>query len=208
MILIGQYDSPFARRVGIALTLYGLRFEHRPWSVFGDAGKIRTLNPLTRVPTLILPDDSVLTDSHAILDYLDSLVPEPEALFPRHEPDRRRALRIASLATGIADKAVSLFYEQRLHDAPSDLWLQRCTGQIDATLRLLETERAAQTTRWWFGNRLGHADIAVACVLRHLGEAHPALKVGTDHPALRAHCDQAEALSVFKAIAQPFLPPA
>jgi len=34
MILIGQYDSPFVRRVGIALTLYGLPFEHRPWSIF------------------------------------------------------------------------------------------------------------------------------------------------------------------------------
>jgi glutathione S-transferase len=30
MILIGQYDSPFVRRVGIALTLYGMKFEHRP----------------------------------------------------------------------------------------------------------------------------------------------------------------------------------
>lgn len=29
MLLIGQYDSPFVRRVGIALTLYGVEFEHR-----------------------------------------------------------------------------------------------------------------------------------------------------------------------------------
>ena len=54
MILIGQYDSPFVRRVGIAMTLYGLVFEHRPWSVFGDAEKIRAFSPLTRVPTLVL----------------------------------------------------------------------------------------------------------------------------------------------------------
>lgn len=208
MILIGQYDSPFTRRVGIALTLYGLRFEHRPWSVFSDAERIRALNPLTRVPTLILPDDCVLTDSHAILDHLDSLVPEAEALFPSREPERHRALRVAALATGIADKAVSLFYEQRLHDVPSEIWLQRCTDQIGAALTVLERERAVQTTRWWFGSRLGHADIAVACVLRHLGEAHPTLKVSADHPALRALCDQAEALSVFQAIAQPFIPPA
>ena len=54
MILIGQYDSPFVRRVGIALTLYELPFEHRPWSTFGDADKLRPYNPLTRVPTLVL----------------------------------------------------------------------------------------------------------------------------------------------------------
>ena len=74
MILIGQYDSPFVRRVGIALTLYGLAFEHRPWSTFGDAEKIRPYNPLTRVPTLVLDDGDVLIDSTPIIDYLDSLV--------------------------------------------------------------------------------------------------------------------------------------
>ena len=40
MILIGQYDSPFVRRVAIALRLYAMPFEHRPWSTFGDADKI------------------------------------------------------------------------------------------------------------------------------------------------------------------------
>jgi len=53
MFLIGQYDSPFVRRVAIALRLYGLPFEHRPWSTFGDADKIAPYNPLRRVPTLV-----------------------------------------------------------------------------------------------------------------------------------------------------------
>jgi Glutathione S-transferase, N-terminal domain len=52
MILIGQYDSPFVRRVAIALRLYGLPFEHRPWSTFGEGDKIAPFNPLRRVPTL------------------------------------------------------------------------------------------------------------------------------------------------------------
>ena len=50
MILIGQYDSPFTRRVAIALRLYGLAFEHRPWSTFGDADKIAPFNPFTDTP--------------------------------------------------------------------------------------------------------------------------------------------------------------
>ena len=40
MILIGQYDSPFVRRVGIALRLYDLPFRHEPWSAFGDADNV------------------------------------------------------------------------------------------------------------------------------------------------------------------------
>ena len=73
MFLIGQYDSPFTRRVAIAMRLYGLAFEHRPWSTFGDADKIAPFNPLRRVPTLVLEDGEVLIESTAILDYLDEL---------------------------------------------------------------------------------------------------------------------------------------
>src|SRR5918911_4658081 len=101
MILIGQYDSPFVRRVGIALTLYGLAFEHKPWSTFGDADKIRPYNPLTRVPTLVLDDGDVLIESHSILDYLDGLVSAERVMFPRSEPARHQALKIASLAMGL-----------------------------------------------------------------------------------------------------------
>ena len=93
MILIGQYDSPFVRRVGIALTLYGLPFEHRPWSTFGDADAIRPYNPLTRVPTLVLDDGDVLIESHLILDYLDNRVGGERAMFPVREPERHRALQ-------------------------------------------------------------------------------------------------------------------
>lgn len=84
MILIGQYDNPFVRRVGIALTLYGLAFEHRPWSVFSDSDKVQALNLLMRVSVLVLDDGFVLTDSHMMLDHLDHLVASP--LFPRSEP--------------------------------------------------------------------------------------------------------------------------
>jgi len=52
MFLIGQYDSPFVRRVAIAMRFYGIAYEHRPWSTFGDADKIAPYNPLRRVPTL------------------------------------------------------------------------------------------------------------------------------------------------------------
>src|SRR5690349_6416311 len=139
MILIGQYDSPFVRRVGVALTLYGMSFEHRPWSSFGDAEKIRRYNPLTRVPTLVLDDGEVLIESHVMLDYLDGLVPAGRAMFPKSEPQRHRALKVAALATGTADKAVSLFYEKRLHQAQSDLWVERRRTQIFEALKTLET---------------------------------------------------------------------
>jgi glutathione S-transferase len=207
MILIGQYDSPFVRRVGIALTLYDLAFEHRPWSTFGDAEKIRPYNPLGRVPTLVLDDGEALIESHCILDHLDSRVGPGRAMFPAAEPERRRALKVAALATGMADKAVSLFYEKRLHDKVSDLWVERCRGQIGRVLEALEADRGARDSDYWFGGTIGHADIAVATALRFIADAHPGLAPMERFPALRAHAGKLEAMPVFQKIAQPFIPP-
>ena len=208
MILVGQYDSPFVRRVGIAMTLYGIAFEHRPWSAFGDADKIRPYNPLTRVPTLILDDGEVLIESHMILDYLDSLVPGDRRLFPVREPVRHQALKVSALAIGLGDKIVSLFYEGRLHDKVSDLWVGRCRTQIQTVLGVLEADRAARPGAWWFGDQFGHADIAVAVMLRFLGDAHPGLVSLADFPKLEAHAARMEALPVFQEILQPFIAPA
>ena len=82
MFLIGQYDSPFVRRVAIAMRLYGIAFEHKPWSTFGDAGKIAPYNPLRRVPTLVLDNGEALIESTAILDYLDETVGPDKAMLP------------------------------------------------------------------------------------------------------------------------------
>ncbi len=205
MILIGQYDSPYVRRVGIALRVYGLSFEHRPWSVFGDADRLQQVNPLMRVPTLILDGGFVLSDSHMMLDYIDSLVDDP--LFPRREPARHQALKVAALATGLADKSVSLFYERRLHDTTSPVWEDRCRAQILSVLNALEADRASRPGPWWFGDRMGHADIAVACALRFTRDVHPGL-VGAGHKQLQAHAANCEALPVFHEISQAFVPPA
>jgi glutathione S-transferase len=207
MILIGQYDSPFVRRVAIAMRLYDLPFEHRPWSTFGDGEKIAPYNPLRRVPTLVLEDGESLIESTAILDYLDELVGPDRAMIAERGAARRYALRIGALATGLGDKAVSLLYERLLREHQSKIWVERCQAQIGGVLEALEKQRAAVVSPYWFGERVGHADIAVACVLRFVAEAHPNLFHATHYPALAAHAARCEALPVFAEIAQPLAPP-
>jgi glutathione S-transferase len=203
LILIGQYDSPFVRRVAIALRLYGLDFEHRPWSTFGDAEQLGRYNPLKRVPTLVLDGGEVVIESGAILDHLDEIVGPSRALMADRGPPRREALKICALATGLGDKAVSLVYERVLHRDTSEIWVERCTDQISAVLDALEADRAPRVTAFWFGDAIGHADIAVACVLRFVREAHPNIFAAPRWPQLAAHSQRCEATQPFRDIVQP-----
>ncbi len=207
MQLIGQFDSPFVRRVGIALTIYGFAFEHLPLSSFGEGDKFAHLNPLKRVPTLMLDEGEALIDSGAILDWLDELAGPDKALIARQGPARRAALKRMALATGIAEKAVSFFYATLFAPSLDPMFTARSHGQIRDGLALLESECAARTDEWWHGAGPGHDDIAVACVGRFLSEAYADLVQLADYPALATHCTRAEALPAFQAVQQAFIPP-
>jgi glutathione S-transferase len=206
MFLIGQYDSPFVRRVAIAATLYGIDFEHRPWSTFGDGDQIAPFNPLRRVPTLVLDDNQVLIESAYILDWLDEQAGD-KALIARTGPERQKALYYIALAMGFSDKCIALFYEKVLHDVTSDIWLTRCQTQVAAVLQRLEAIRAGTTTTWLMGDVMLHPDIALGCSIRHARDAHGDAIDWSPYPALLAHSARCEALPVFQAIQQVFTGP-
>ena len=209
MILIGQYNSPFVRRVAIALKTYGVAFEHRPWSGFGDVDKIAGLNPLRRVPTLVLTDGRAVVDSATILEFVDDVVGHHRASLARHGFERLENLRLAAFASGVADKGVSLVYEAAFREGHA-MWVERCTRQIDDTLDLLERERAARSTPWLFGQSLSHADVALATMYRFLSEALAGKFDLERREALSRHSEACEALPVFRDAYQPFAlaPPA
>ena len=95
------------------------------------------------------------------------------ALIAREGLVRRRALKICALATGLADKAVILIYERVLHDQSSPVWVGRCRMQIEAVLQALEADRRSNGGASWWGERIGHADIAVACACGSFGKRTP-----------------------------------
>ncbi len=205
MILIGQFDSPFTRRVGIALELYGMPYEHRPWSVFGDADKIAAFNPLLRVPTLVLDGGDVLIETLAILDALDEMAPPERRLIAPNGPDRRRTLNVSAFAGGISDKVVHFYYNTKFSTGADAGFLKRIESQICATLDKLERDRAKPGREWWIGGRMSHADIAVTATLRHFRETIGVSWDFSAWPALAAHAAQCEALPVFQKISQPFV---
>jgi glutathione S-transferase len=207
MILMGQYDSPFVRRVGIALTTYGVAFEHRPWSVFGDADQIASYNPLRRVPTLVLEDGEAIVDSLAILMVIDEIVGHHRASLARTGTDGRDLLRLCGFAAGVADKGVSLLYERVLREQALPMWVERCRAQIIETLDLLEGERAGRGTAYLFDGALSHADVMLAAMWSFITEALAAEFDWSRWPALTAHAAACEALPVFGQIRQSFSGP-
>ncbi|PJR90473.1 glutathione S-transferase [Ochrobactrum sp. 695/2009] len=207
MILIGQYDSPFVRRVAIAMRLYGLPFDHKPWSTFGDRDRLAEFNPLSRVPTLVLDNGEVAIESAAILDYLDEIADGKPPLIAPKGAERRQALKICALSTGLADKAVSLLYEGLLRSEKSNVWVERCETQIARVLDVLENDLSERKSPYWFGDDIGHADIAATCALRFLREAHPHLFDEQKYPSLAGLATRCEALAPFQEIVQPLAPP-
>jgi glutathione S-transferase len=205
MILIGMFDSPFARRVAISAALLHLPFEHRNWSVGRDFDRIREFNPLGRVPALVLDTGETLIESTMILDYLDDQAGPARALLPTSGVARRQAQRYIALATGAVDKGIHVVIERvfRPADKHHAAWTDRCRLQVHGALT--ELDRLCVTTgdrEWLLGPVMTQADVTLASYVTYLRDAMP-LDLSA-YPALRARVDNCEALPVFQQFYVPF----
>lgn len=200
MILVGQYDSPYVRRVAISLHLLGLPFTRNPISGFADAEEMRRINPLGRIPSLVLDDGEVLIDSAAILDHLDEQVGPGRALLPPAGAPRRRALRMIALATGTVDKAGAIVYERTLRppEKVHQPWIARCRAQVDSALAALEAT-VEELDDVGTAGALTQAHITLGCTLYYLRlRLREALPEGS-YPKLRAFAAEMDAVPAFVA---------
>ena len=197
----------------MALHHYNMEFEHLPFSVFRDAELIAPYNPLRRVPTLVLDDGTVLTETFVCLEYLDercadeNYTANESLLLPRSGRKRLEGLRLCAFANGTADKAVSLAYEREVRESVSLRWSERCSKQIRETLERLEAELSTRTTTFLLGESISHADIAVTCAFTFIADAHPNFLSKSELPTIRslAKCceNRAEFANVYQAFDIP-----
>lgn len=195
MILVGQYDSPNVRRVAVTLGVLDFAFEHDKRSVFGDFDSMRTVNPLGRIPSLILSDGTTLIDSAAILDWLDQTVGPERALLPPGGLARQQALQRLALASGVIDKVMASAYERLVRPEPYRWpeWISRCRTQAAGGIAAL----AAQS--WPADARLDQACITTTCMVRYIRLADPDLLSSGRHPSLEALSQRCEAHQAFRA---------
>jgi glutathione S-transferase len=198
MLLVGQYDSPYVRRVAISLHLLQLPFARNPISVFGDAEAMRAINPLGRIPSLVLDDGEVVIDSAAILDHIDELVGPRRALLPASGAPRRAALRVIALASGAIDKAGAIVYDRMLRppDKQHAPWQERCAVQLASALAALD---AAVPDGWFGGDAPGQADITAGCACGYLHNRLPEVLARGRYRALDRLAAACEDLPAFRA---------
>jgi glutathione S-transferase len=170
MKLIGRYDSPYVRRVGVSLHVLGQNFEHLALSPFSQAAEFRKLSPIGRMPVLLLDTGETLIESAAILDYLDQLCGPDRALLPAAGAQRRTCLRVLAAATAACDKAIAINYERR---RPADKvfpeWIARCREQLEAALSELDGIGLALADN----RALQQVEITTACAFSYVRRVEP-----------------------------------
>ena len=203
MVLYGYFRSSAAWRVRIAMNLKGLkpelafrhlqRNEHR-------AEDYLALNPEGLVPAVKLEDGPVLTQSLAIMEYLDEAFPDPPLL-----PSRALArARVRSLALAVAcdihplnnlrvlRRLKSQFgAEQPAVDEWYHHWIRQGFDRIEARLA-----REAETGTFCHGEAPGLADI---CLVPQVGNAVRFKVDLAPYPTIRRIAEACDALPEFAA---------
>jgi glutathione S-transferase len=134
-------------------------------------------NPLSKIPTLVLDDDTAIYDSRVICEFFDSLGDGPK-LFPADPAARMAALRRQALGDGFLDLLV-LGRNERERAQPSKTLQASALVRSAAVLRSLEQEAAALTAAP-FG--IGH--IAIGCALSYLDFRYAGEDWRKDHPRI------------------------
>lgn len=206
MKLYGVYLSPYTRRVGIALNLLKMSYDHDGLRIFETPEPVRAYNPLVRVPTLVLDDGSALVESWAILDELDRLAGPERALAPWSGTMRRDVLQIAAYGVGVMEKAQWAFYERRFHpeEKVHEPWEAHNDAQVTAGLKHLNGIAEAAGDAWLAGtDSISHADISAAVAHSFVKAVRPKLNADSLAPALAAFTARCEELPEFKACPLP-----
>ncbi|HEY0198100.1 MAG TPA: maleylacetoacetate isomerase [Rhodanobacter sp.] len=216
LVLYGYWRSSAAYRVRIALNLKGLEYESRPVHLLRDGGEqhapgYRQINPQQLLPCL-LDGERVITQSLAIMEYLDETQPETPLL----PADARGRARVRALAMSVACDSHplgNLRVLQRLESQFAADEMQRAewsrhwiaTG-FDALEAMLADHAA--TGRFCHGDEPGLAD---ACLVPQFYNALRWKLPLDGYPTLRRIVDACNGLDAFRRAMpemQPDAPPA
>lgn len=168
--IIGNYLSPYVRKVLVCLQLKGIDYEIDPIAPFVGDERFSQISPLRRIPVLI-DGDLALNDSSVICQYLEDRQPQP-ALYPADIAARARARWLEEYADSLLGDVIvwRMFYQvgvKRLlfNEATNEEVVRKAREEeLPAALDYLEPQMPE--SGFLFGD-VSIADIAIACFLRN-----------------------------------------
>jgi len=182
MNLIGSHTSPYVRKVRIVLAEKKIDYDFvidSPW-LAGSA--VPNVNPLGKIPALVLDDDTPLFDSRVIAEYIDSVTPNNK-LLPSSNRERTEVKRWEAVADGVCDAAAAAFLEAKRPEAQrSDDWIARQREKIKRGLDFMAAELGESS--YCMGTHFSLGDIAVGSALGYLCFRFPDIAWQESHPDL------------------------
>jgi glutathione S-transferase len=201
MKLIGNYLSPFVRRVAISLNAMGMPYQLEQVRVFDDPDPVRRYNPLVRIPALVLDDGETLVDSAAILDAVDELAGPQRRLTPESGAARRNVMRITAIGLGSMEKAQLAFYEVRFHPAAKVHvpWIDHNESRALSGFEYLDLlAREAGDEGWLAGTgTVSQADITAVVAWTFANAVRKNLDLAAKLPNLARFSRRCEAMDAF-----------
>ena len=171
MKLIGTFTSPFVRKVRVVLAEKKIDCEFVLDSPWDASSGVPDINPLGKVPVLLLDDSTVLFDSNVIVEYIDSVAPNNK-LMPESNRERAETKRWASLADGICDAAAQIFLERkRPPEQQSPEWIERQLSKIVRGCEYMSNELGDGP--YCMGKQYTLGDVGIGCALGYLAFRFP-----------------------------------
>ena len=196
MKLIGSLGSPYVRKVRVVLAEKKLDYQFELENVWAPDTAISKLNPLGKVPSLVMDDGSVMIDSRVMVEYLDTLTPVCK-LLPANSRDRADVKCWEALADGMIDAAVIVRLERlRPIELQSEDWVARQQGKVKLGLAALSDKLG--DLPYCMGKNYSLADVAVGCTLGWLAFRFPDIGWRDDHANLARLFDKLSERPSFK----------
>lgn len=192
--------SSFSRKVRVLLLEKQVAHELEVVNLW-EPNELQRVNPLGKVPALVLDDGRVVVNSALITDYVDGRYPEPRFI-PADPDGRLEVRRWEAIADGVMDAVAASTYELRFHDeaSRSQVWLDRQRGKVDAGLVALERQLGSGP---WLCGEMSLADIAVACHLGFVEARAPQFFDAGRYPGLARLARELQSRDSFRATAPP-----
>jgi len=181
--LFGSNTSPYVRKARLVLLEKNIPHTYQIVLATDPISLLASVNPLGRVPALILDDGACVFDSTVIADYADTLNDSP-ILIPRNDVlARMRVKRWESLADGIMDSAIVVRME-RIRPAEKQEPATVDLHNLAVTRALAHTANALGQREWCEGNSITLADLALVSALVYLDLRQPERDWRGVHPNL------------------------